>query len=264
MSSMKLKNILETIHVIPHSGFEFKRTPQDRIAGGKGDKKSIKDIAEKHKLPEYYISKQVQVGELVEKEHTSDIELANEIARDHLWENGNYYVILIINKLADEKDALILFNRLELKKDFISLNTPQANEPIKKEIPKDPPRTDPPVEPGAEEGSDSIEGLMEESVLRKIVKEMILREKIFKPGNYHSTFTSAVADAREVAERRGYTIDEDDWSREITFGKGKPRIGQSFRFSVQLLKNNKPSNHKLIINVYGMESGKFELNTYIS
>jgi hypothetical protein len=85
---------------------------------------------------------------------------------------------------------------------------------------------------------------------------------------YHTSFTSAAESAREYAFKQGYKIDEDDWMQEVGFGgktgRGRPSIGKTNSFTVGLLKNDKPQKKALHFQVYGMESGKYELNVYIS
>lgn len=83
--------------------------------------------------------------------------------------------------------------------------------------------------------------------------------------NYHDSFSSAVQDARRMAEEAGYVIDEDDWSRDITFGSGKPKNGQTFRASIGLTKDGKPQEKALTIVVYdrGTKTNNYELTTYI-
>lgn len=71
---------------------------EDKIQGGKGDN-TAEDSVDYEEL---------QVGIAVEKEHTSDTELAKEIALDHLTENPKYYSELIFKGIVDEKEALEL------------------------------------------------------------------------------------------------------------------------------------------------------------
>lgn len=71
---------------------------KDTIIGGKGDNTDINTLPKK----------ELAVGILVEKEHTSNIEQACEIAGDHLTENPNYYSKLIASGMVDEKPALDL------------------------------------------------------------------------------------------------------------------------------------------------------------
>ncbi len=70
------------------------KSAEDLIEGGKSDKLSIMDIAEKHDTSSIYIKDQLEKGAEVEKEHTNNKELAEEIAKDHLVESPQYYVEL--------------------------------------------------------------------------------------------------------------------------------------------------------------------------
>ena len=58
------------------------------------DAPSIQTIAKKHGVSEEEIQKQLEMGLKVEKEHTSDIQAATEIALDHLNEKPDYYTRL--------------------------------------------------------------------------------------------------------------------------------------------------------------------------
>jgi len=49
------------------------------------------EIAKKHKVSEKDILLQLKKGIEVEKEHTTDVKVAREIALDHLWEFPDYY-----------------------------------------------------------------------------------------------------------------------------------------------------------------------------
>lgn len=89
---------------------------EDLIPGGKGDKKSLEDLAKKYahegKNPPYpkeemlkiyaHLKKELKMGIKVEKEHTNSEEKAKEIAMDHLAENPDYYSKLDKAGLADE------------------------------------------------------------------------------------------------------------------------------------------------------------------
>lgn len=66
----------------------------NQIKGGLGDKLTLKDIAKKHKVPTYQISRQIKKGAKVEMEHTNDKKLAQEIAKDHTVEMPDYYTKL--------------------------------------------------------------------------------------------------------------------------------------------------------------------------
>lgn len=60
------------------------------------DKKtlSVEQIAQKHNVSIQKIQQQLQIGIEVEKEHTSNYDVAKEIALDHLMELPDYYTKL--------------------------------------------------------------------------------------------------------------------------------------------------------------------------
>jgi len=64
---------------------------KDLIPGGMADGKSIQDIADKHHTDVANIQSQLEKGVEVEMEHTSDQDMAHEIALDHIWELPDYY-----------------------------------------------------------------------------------------------------------------------------------------------------------------------------
>lgn len=66
----------------------------DKIKGGKAAKLSIEDIARKHNVFLGTIKKELEMGLKVEKEHTPDPKMAEEIAMDHLTEFPDYYTRL--------------------------------------------------------------------------------------------------------------------------------------------------------------------------
>lgn len=80
---------------------------------------------------------------------------------------------------------------------------------------------------------------------------------------YHKSFSGACAEARSVAEKKGYEIDEDDWFSEVANGPRKPQPDATNRYSVALLKDGKPQKKALQIQIYGRDNG-YELNCYIS
>lgn len=69
----------------------FQLIKEDLIKGGMSDGMSLEDIAVKHKIDLIEIEKQFEKGLKVEKEHTSDESIASEIAKDHIFEDPNYY-----------------------------------------------------------------------------------------------------------------------------------------------------------------------------
>ena len=85
---------------------------------------------------------------------------------------------------------------------------------------------------------------------------------------YHSSFTSASEEARNIAEQRGFEINEQSWTTEVAFGGGyrraRPDVGVSHSFHVELTRNGNAQRQQLHFQVYGMESGNFELNAYVA
>lgn len=81
---------------------------------------------------------------------------------------------------------------------------------------------------------------------------------------YHNSYSSAVQAAEKYAERRGYTVDEDDWWNKVATGPKKPSEGKTNSFVIDLMKNGKPNHSTLAMQIYGRGNGKYELNCYIN
>jgi hypothetical protein len=64
---------------------------ENNLVGGKSDKLSLQDIADKFDVSLEKIKSQLQKGVKVEMEHTSNKEKAKEIATDHISEFPDYY-----------------------------------------------------------------------------------------------------------------------------------------------------------------------------
>jgi len=101
-------------------------------------------------------------------------------------------------------------------------------------------------------------------VQKKIIKQF--SESINE--EYYKSASDAADAARKYAEKKGFEIDEDDWQTQIAMGgkhnRLRPGVGKTHSFSVGLTKNGKPQRKALNISLYGMDSGKFELTTYIN
>ena len=76
---------------------------RNRLIGGNAD----------NKTPEDFNPDDIAIGTAVEREHTSDPDIATEISIDHLSQDDEYYDKLIASGIADEKDAIELFNDLK-------------------------------------------------------------------------------------------------------------------------------------------------------
>ena len=55
---------------------------------------NIDDLARKHRVSKDFLMDQLMKGIGIESEHTSNFDIASEIALDHLAENPNYYILL--------------------------------------------------------------------------------------------------------------------------------------------------------------------------
>jgi hypothetical protein len=100
----------------------------------------------------------------------------------------------------------------------------------------------------------------------RVARELLKVAKVIVGSNYlihHDSYTSAVQAARDMAEKKGFEIDEDDWFNQVTTGPGRPREGRTVSHKVDLLKNGKPVRKMLVFQVYGMKRS-YELTAYIS
>ncbi len=79
-------------------GYTSKLITQDLLPGGVGD----------HTDPETLDPRQLEVGILVQRQHTNNLAIAKQIAVDHLTQHPKYYTKLIRAGLVDEKPALKL------------------------------------------------------------------------------------------------------------------------------------------------------------
>ena len=77
---------------------------KNTIKGGKADKMTVKDIADKFKVSVDKIEAQIKKGVKIEMEHTDDKKRATEIAMDHITEFPDYYDRLIKMEKSAEKE----------------------------------------------------------------------------------------------------------------------------------------------------------------
>lgn len=66
----------------------------NEVVGRKAKGVSVKQIANMHNVTEKYLRKQLARGQKVELEHTTDEAVAYAIAKDHIYENPDYYILL--------------------------------------------------------------------------------------------------------------------------------------------------------------------------
>ena len=103
------------------------------------------------------------------------------------------------------------------------------------------------------------------SVLKECIREVLREGSDYNI--YHKSFTSAAEEARKLASKNGYEIDEDDWFTSVATGgpysRARPSEGKTHKFKVALTRNGKPQKSMLAFQVYGMKN-KYELNAYIT
>ena len=89
-----------------------------------------------------------------------------------------------------------------------------------------------------------------------------LSEKRFEPETFYNTQSEAVDAAVQKAESMGYEVDKDDIWRY--FGQGWVGYENDRRGIITLYKNGVEQRKGLVIVLYRMPSGKYELTTYIN
>jgi hypothetical protein len=78
----------------------------NNIPGGLSQFATIGDLAQMHKIPVDQIIRQIIKGTKVESEHTTDLDIAMEIAFDHVYEDPKYYDKLSgIEEMADMRSV---------------------------------------------------------------------------------------------------------------------------------------------------------------
>ncbi len=70
---------------------EYQPVKEDQIPGGLAKGMTLSDIAKHHKISPQTLKNEFIKGYAVEREHTTDVNIAKEIALDHLYEDPNYY-----------------------------------------------------------------------------------------------------------------------------------------------------------------------------
>ena len=81
---------------------------------------------------------------------------------------------------------------------------------------------------------------------------------------YHDSYSDAVAEALRLAETNGYTYDEEEYFSKVSTGPRKPGVGETNRVTIRLYRDDKPVKRMLAFQVYGLDSGRYELNAYLT
>lgn len=80
---------------------------------------------------------------------------------------------------------------------------------------------------------------------------------------YFETLSGALSHVKSETEKKGYEIENVD-NEFFHFGIGGISYGQTKRESFNILKDGQPQRKKLQIQIYRMDSGRYELNFYIA
>jgi hypothetical protein len=79
----------------------------------------------------------------------------------------------------------------------------------------------------------------------------------------HKTFSSAIQHAVEVAAKRGFMVDPDDYDQKVAMGPKKPSKGKTNSYSLKLTKGGKEQKKALQVQITNLDNKFFELNMYI-
>ena len=107
---------------------------EEKLEGGLADKKTIEDIAKKHKMDVQSIKKHLNDGMKVELEHTKDKLKAKEIAMDHLFEDPKYYNKLKKIETTESEDLKLSKNDNEMVQGIVDIINQVKDETNKKQI----------------------------------------------------------------------------------------------------------------------------------
>jgi hypothetical protein len=91
LESMKIPN---DVLVNAIDSYNEKKKNEQKIPGGLSKGMTLSDIAKKHKVSVEQLTTEFKKGYKVEREHTTDTNIAKEIALDHLFEDPKYYTKL--------------------------------------------------------------------------------------------------------------------------------------------------------------------------
>jgi hypothetical protein len=98
------------------------------------------------------------------------------------------------------------------------------------------------------------------------LKEEDLQEYGYVKSNYtikHKSFSSAIQHAVEVAMKKGYEVDADDYDQKVAMGPKKPSKGKTNSYSIKLTKNGKEQRKALQVQIANLDNKFYELNMYI-
>lgn len=171
-----------------------------------------------------------------------------------MWSNKPVSKIVAESLLITKKN--VIFDKKYLR-DMIKETFNQEEDDMSETKPMTKPMTKPETKP-----SRRSKPFLPSPIVQPDPKAM--KEQV--DGVYFETYSGAVQFAKQSVETKGFEIDEDSWSTEISFGRGKPRPDETRRHTIELTKNGKPQRKALAIQVYnrGVDVNTYELNFYVN
>jgi len=112
--------------------------------------------------------------------------------------------------------------------------------------------------PKSKQGLLSVEPAYEEFQVEEVVSEAKDKYDI-----KHKTFSSAIQHAVEIAAKRGFMVDPDDYDQKVAMGPKKPSTGKTNSYSLKLTKGGKEQKKALQVQITNLDNKFFELNMYI-
>jgi hypothetical protein len=103
--------------------------------------------------------------------------------------------------------------------------------------------------------------IISESQLKSLKKNITENKSEYQI--YHNTYSSAISEALDYAEKKGFKTEGDDVWKNISVGPKKPSEGKTNTITLSLYKDGKEQKKSLQIQVYNM-GNKYELNVYIN
>jgi glycerophosphoryl diester phosphodiesterase len=80
---------------------------------------------------------------------------------------------------------------------------------------------------------------------------------------YHDTMSGAFREVEISLKKMGYEFDPDDYWYKVSTGPKKPSAGKYNKYSINIIKDGQPTNKMAHVQIYGMDSGNYELNQYV-
>lgn len=112
-----------------------KKVNEDIISGGNADMMSLEDIANRHNVSVEDIKAELKLGMKDEMEHTSDIEVAKEIAKDHIFNNPKFYSESELNEGIEKVgDDWVVYSKKKVKGKRQRLGTHKTKKAALKQL----------------------------------------------------------------------------------------------------------------------------------